>query len=248
MKKENVIKTKWHSIAEKFDARELRERGIIAGLAMVVVWSLINFTVIIPIEAEDKKLDKRMKSVQKELKNLQTQELVLAQALMNDPNASKKKQIRQLLAKLETLEKDLQELSVGLISAEKLPQALHDVLKNMGTLKLNGMQTQQPSRLHLQTSEEVATETLDEEEKAATQIDGDSEKELDTERVGVFKHSVIVQLEGNYFDVVNYLEALESLPWKIYWQGIDYEVKKFPKAKVTLEVYTLSTEEGLLGV
>ncbi|MFL0802092.1 MAG: hypothetical protein K6L81_00095 [Agarilytica sp.] len=230
----------WIKKTEVIDAKPVRERGIIALLILAVVWSGFNFAFLMPMDKEKSKLKLRMDSAEQELKKLTAQETVLAKALTNDPNAVKKKEINQLEKKLIDLEKNLQTLSAGLIPAGALPEALHDVLRNVGSLKLLGMQTLAPSKLQLVRAEQEETET--DEEK------GDDLAEDDVDNVGVFKHSVVVALEGKYFDVVSYLSALENLPWKFYWESIDYEVDKYPRARVLIEVYTLSTDEGVLGV
>ncbi len=229
----------WVKKTEIIDAKPVRERGIIALLVLAVVWSGFNFAFLMPLDKEKSKLKMRMDSAEQELQKLTAQETVLAKALTNDPNAVKKKEINQLEKKLVDLEKNLQTLSAGLIPAGALPEALHDVLQSVGSLKLLGMQTLAPSKLQLVRAEQDTGKDDEDDEALA---------EDDVDNVGVFKHSVVVALEGKYFDVVSYLSALESLPWKFYWESIDYEVDQYPKARVLIEVYTLSTDEGVLGV
>lgn len=234
----------WKKQCAVLDEKAMRERVIIALLVLAVMWTAFNFIFFAPLEKQKATLHERLTAVEKDMKTLSALETVLAKGITNDPNAQKKKEIERLEKKLSELEQSLQALSVGLIPAEELPLALHDVLQSIGSLKLVGMETLAPSRLQLQSTELFTT--------ATDQTSGEGrEKALEAdeiEHVGVFKHSVIVALEGQYFDVVSYLRALESLPWKIYWHSIDYEVLQYPKAKVLIEVYTLSTEEGVLGV
>ncbi len=240
----------WNAKAEIFDAKPIRERLIVAVLLLAVVWSAFNFTLLAPLENEKSKLHERLEVAESEIKKLSTMEMVLTKALSNDPNAQKKKEIDRLGKHLDDLEENLQALSVGLIPADELTLALHDVLHSLGSLKLVGMETLAPTQLRLSGAGEALLDGT-EEDGGSDDIDGNVELDESgkvIEQVGVFKHSVVVALEGKYFDVVNYLRALESLPWKIYWQGIDYEVLTYPKAKVLIEVYTLSTEEGVLGV
>ncbi len=234
----------WAKKTEIIDAKPVRERGIIALLILAVVWSGFNFAFLIPLDKEKVKLKGRMDHAEQELKKMTAQETVLAKALTNDPNAVKKKEINQLEKKLVELEKNLQTLSAGLIPAGALPEALHDVLKNVGSLKLLGMQTLVPSKLQLVRAEPDNKDYASKKDASDEDVLGED----DVDNVGVFKHSVVVALEGKYFDVVSYLSALESLPWKFYWESIDYEVDKYPNARVLIEVYTLSTDEGVLGV
>ena len=154
--------------------------------------------------------------------------------------------------RLASIDKNLEALSGGLIAAEKLPEVLHDVLNAKGRLSLLEMSTRAPGRLSLNPPhvEDLAVQQASESEVELNErLDqGLLPGRAKQENIGVFKHSVFVSLAGEYFDVLSYLQALERLPWKFYWEAIDYQVTDYPRAKVVIEVYTLSTEAGILGV
>jgi MSHA biogenesis protein MshJ len=57
-----------------------------------------------------------------------------------------------------------------------------------------------------------------------------------------------VELKGRYFDIVEYLKALEGLPWKVFWGEVSLESDKYPISKVSLVIYTLSRYPGWIGV
>jgi len=241
----------WNGIVEKVGAKTQRERIIISVLLLATVYFLFSFFVLVPLDREKTTLKNRIEIAEKEIKKFSAQELVLAQALSNDPNAAKKKEIDRMEARLKEIDKNLQALSTGLIAAGELPQALHDVLHSTGSLTLIGLQTMEPSRLNFRTETAVQSEIANKEgnsEEENREFLSIQQKDDAENGIGVFKHSVVVSLEGTYFDVIAYLIALEKLPWKIYWEEIDYQVKQYPMASVTIEVYTLSTEAGVLSV
>lgn len=240
------MKAQWTKLSEAFNAYTQRERVIIAVLVMVVLYGIFEIAFFSPANKAREALKARMNAAQLEVKKLSAQELVLAQALTNDPNTAKKLEIERLEIRTIELDKSLQKLAVGLIPAEKLPEALHDVLEKMDSLRLIGMETLAPTKLQLESP--LQPKINNEVSKAVAAAKGEELQEKEDENVGVFKHAVLVTVEGKYFDVVSYLKALEDLPWKIYWEGLDYQVNKYPKAKVTIEVYTLSTDKGVLGV
>ena len=66
------------------------------------------------------------------------------------------------------------------------------------------------------------------------------------QKVNLFRHGIRLQLEGGYFDVYQYLKALEALPRHFYWKGFDYRVVEHPKAAVAMEIYTLSTSKEFI--
>ena len=64
----------------------------------------------------------------------------------------------------------------------------------------------------------------------------------------LYRHGVELQLEGDFFETLRYLQALEELPWQILWGSLTYEVETFPRASITLRLNTLSTNAGWIGV
>ncbi len=66
------------------------------------------------------------------------------------------------------------------------------------------------------------------------------------QKVNLYKHGIRLQLEGGYFDVYQYLKALEALPRHFYWKQFDYQVKAYPGAVVEMEIYTLSTSKEFI--
>ena len=66
----------------------------------------------------------------------------------------------------------------------------------------------------------------------------------------LYRHGLQLTLEGGYFDLVGYLEAVQASGWQLHWSSLDYQVSEAGpgKARVRLELYTLSRRAGWLGV
>ena len=65
---------------------------------------------------------------------------------------------------------------------------------------------------------------------------------------GLFRHSMSLEIEGEYFDVLRYLEGLEGSQWAFNWRSLDYAVAEHPRARVRILVETLSDERSWIGV
>lgn len=64
----------------------------------------------------------------------------------------------------------------------------------------------------------------------------------------IYQHGLVLHFSGNYLATLNYLTSLEAMPWNFIWDGIDYQVKAYPMAEITLRVHTLSLEKSWLDV
>lgn len=62
----------------------------------------------------------------------------------------------------------------------------------------------------------------------------------------LFRHSVSVKLSGGFTALISYLEALENLQWKFYWDELNYRVQQYPNAEIELKVYTLSNHKAAI--
>lgn len=64
----------------------------------------------------------------------------------------------------------------------------------------------------------------------------------------LYRHGVELTLEGSYADLVAWLRAVEALPQRLLWGGVQFKVEQYPKATLTLRLYTLSLEHQWLQI
>jgi MSHA biogenesis protein MshJ len=64
----------------------------------------------------------------------------------------------------------------------------------------------------------------------------------------LYQHGLELRFSGNYSATLAYLKAVEAMPWNFFWDSIDYQVKNYPTAEITLRVHTLSLEKSWLDV
>jgi MSHA biogenesis protein MshJ len=215
-------------IQERIDARIMRERMLILLTVLAVVFMVWSFA--------QSPFDKKMQDTRAQLDSLATQRAALqsqisstTQSLLNNPNKIKNDQIEQLEADIRTLESQLQGVSQNLIKADQLPLALQEVLQKTDQVTL------------------LEVSTLPAQELQLVAADG-SVGATEENNAGVYQHVVELRVKGSFSQVVQLLISLERLPWRFYWQSLDYKVEQYPNAEIKLRVYTLSSEEGLFGV
>ncbi|MBT8109058.1 MAG: type II secretion system protein M [Gammaproteobacteria bacterium] len=69
----------------------------------------------------------------------------------------------------------------------------------------------------------------------------------DSRTATFYKHGLEIEFEGSYFACLEYLHAIETLPWRFYWQILDLEVIEYPTNRVRVEVSTLSLDKEWIG-
>ncbi|MBY5993139.1 type II secretion system protein GspM [Ferrimonas balearica] len=68
------------------------------------------------------------------------------------------------------------------------------------------------------------------------------------EEGGLYRHGVHLELEGSYFKLMDALERMEQLEQRFYWRLLDYQVTRYPKARLQLRLDTLGTEKEPIRV
>lgn len=222
-------------LQEKIDARVMRERVLILLTIVAFIFMIWSFLIQSSIDQKTQAAKDNLAALTTQRTTLQTQMTAITQNLLNDPNKQKKEQIEQLQTDIKGVEAQLQNVSHNLIKAEHLPQALQEVLQKTDSLTLLEVKTL-PAH-ELQFVEASPTTPHNPEQPATAEPNA-----------GVYQHVVELRVSGNYNQIVNFLMELERLPWRFYWQSLDYKVDHYPSAEVNLRVYTLSSEEGLFGV
>src|SRR5258705_398727 len=53
---------------------------------------------------------------------------------------------------------------------------------------------------------------------------------------GPYVHSLELIVEGNYLDVLRYLQTVEGLPWRFYWQVLELKTTEYPTNRVRIRL------------
>ena len=153
--------------------------------------------------------------------------------LAADPNIPYRSALLAASADREALLRQIDEGTAALITPEKMKAVLQSLLQAQQGLSLTGMQSfSEPVRLA--------------EASAATSTGG-----TQTELPAVlYRHGLVLQLEGGYFDLLQYLQAVHASGWKLNWDSLDYRVGEAGpgRAKISLKLFTLSRKAGWVGV
>ncbi len=217
-------------LMEQIDSRVMRERVLIFLSLLAVIFLLWHLLLQSPIDKTAARLDGEIAKLTKEQQDLEVKIATLMLAMASDPAITKRKEIDSLQASVAQVTALLSGLSQGLISAELLPKVLQDILARTASVQLLQVRTLPASELQLTAP--VASTTTG----------------IITSGTGVYKHSVLIRVSGSFTELVKLLQDIEALEWKFYWESLDYTVKNYPNAEIDIQVFTLSSEEGLLGV
>lgn len=225
MKQQLALETEYRKLSDKFDNTSTREQCLILICGLVVLVLLMYTFLLEPLFADSDKLQQNRQNAKKDISSLQLQVAQLSEKLNSDPNEPVNTRIADLEREIQNITLQLETQTSNLVPANKMAGMLESVLAGSKGLTLIELQSIAPVPILLEPA-----------------------KEGEESKAGLYRHGVTLIFEGKYFDIQEYLQKLESLPWKFYWKKFDYLVGDYPTASVELEIYTLSTNKAFIGV
>ena len=210
------------------DARTLRERVALILAVVVVIaytWLVFVFDVLDAGQEENARLiNNTVNQINSELTRNQN----IRDSYTRDPNAFIRTRITALEQDLREVDSTLLNLYGELILPQQMAGVLTEILQGETTLRLISFENLEPESL------------MDDEE---AQLQG-----FDDEQINVYRHGLRMVFEGDYLETIRFLRRVEGLYTSFFWDNLDFEVIEYPRASITLNIFTLSTQRGFIGV
>jgi len=212
-------------LADRYDALSLRERSLIA-VAVVGLIALIWHTVLMsPLERERRGREQRVAALRVETEQLAKAAEELEQRGHQDPDRATREAIDALGREIAAADGQLRDLTAGLIEPREMARVLEQILARKTELRLIALRS-------------LPGQPLLAAEPGATA----------PPQVQIYKHGVELELEGGYLPALRFLQALQALPWRFFWERLEYQVPEHPRGRLRMTLYTLSLQEGWIGV
>ena len=241
------MRNSWYFIKAKIDGLNLRER-VLVWFTIAILVTLASGTLIIdPFLSAKTQAQNELDSASKERTKTDNQYKKIKSDLSQDKNTALLIRIQQITQQVNQLNQQLG-INLDLIPAQEMADVLQKILAEQG------------NKLSLVQLESLPSTTLDNlgspaSEKSSEPIFGKTSENTSTRQTEINKsqtqlylQGTSIVLEGTFVDTLDYLDRLEKLPWKFIWDKLDYEVVAYPKAKISLTLYTLSTESNWIGI
>lgn len=218
-----------------FDVRPQGERFIIAGLGLGGLVYLFVVMLNDPAQQEIASLDGQLATVQRRLIEQQTSAAELQLSGVEDPDSFIRDRLTALIEEQSVVQSDIEALAGNLVSPNGMTQMLTGVLDSQEGLTLVKV-------------ENVAPEALT--DGVAVAPEGANAERTALRSIGfqVFRHGLILEFQGDYFSTLRYLLYLEEMEQSFFWDSFEFEQALWPEARIRLELHTLSSEEGFIGV
>lgn len=212
-------------LRRRFDARARRERLMMIAAAVAVCYLLADRIWLTPAFADWKAVHARQGAAAAALQRL-NDEIAQRVAQTRADAAQTERELVLWRDKVQQGETSLRTFGTSLVPATDILPLLDRMLAQVGGLRLRSMQS------------------LPRTELTATRADGTPAAANNGPTL--YRHGVELTVEGSFADLLAYLQALEDMPQRVLWGGVQLKVEQYPKALLTLRIHTLSLDRGWL--
>ena len=203
---------------DRIDALALRERVLLLAATVAILFLSVDSAGFQPTLKAQQVAEERISEMEMKLGALRQQAMLLSYKTDEDVLAARYSSRDTLAEELAALDARIVDQLGALVEPAQAAELLEQVLTRHRGLKI--------------TSLRASAEPLD-------QLAGNTEQ---AGKLGRYQLDLV--LEGGYLDLMRYLEALESMPWKFFWQTVDFRVNEYPRAVSRLQLYTLGAQDG----
>lgn len=224
----NKLRLQWQELLQKFDERKKSEKWIIVVLILALLVWLYTELQLAPLNAEKAGLAQQILASQTRLQAMQTREQIAIQSAQEDPDRAANDRLVRLIQDQQRAQGQIEELAGNLVTPYAMTQMLTTLLDRQPGLELVRVENKMPQPM-----------------RTASQVSGEGNS---APLAQVYKHGLLIEMQGDYFSLLNYLTYLENLSEQFFWDQVHFEQSAWPDATIILELHTLSTEEGFVGV
>jgi MSHA biogenesis protein MshJ len=153
---------------------------------------------------------------------------------MTEGMPAQMQQLTALRQRVATGEQEVRVFTSDLVDPKEMRLVLEELLRRQSGLKL-------VSATNLPANPLVEGNA----EPAPARDDGAKAKPADPQ---LYRHTLVLTLTGSYLDCLAYLQAVERLPWRLYWSRIEFKEDGYPRNDIVLELRTLSLDKEWIGV
>ena len=223
-----TLKMRTTKLLKSIDALTLRERLFVFAAALIVTGGAWEAFLAAPLEAREQLASEQVEATRERIEQLNTS-VQLAARGMSDGMPDHRDRLRALRERVAAAEETVRIFTTDLVAPDQMRFVLEDLIRRQRGLELVSISN-------------LAVRPMVDEAQAAEQPVADGRGP------SLYRHGVVLVLEGSYLDGLSYLEAIERLPWQLYWTRLEVETDEYPRSRIVIELNTLSLEEEWIGV
>ena len=266
MMKTPDLSARLRALGARIDARSLRERILLCAAAAALAFMLIDALLLGPALKTWQQTTRQHQEAQASIVRLQAE----ASQRLTEANQQQRRQQAELATwrqRVREGEAQLRSYEANLIGPDQMLPVLDKLLASHGQLKLRSMQPLARTDLLAGTapvgnaplpgsptlSQAVAATgaaNVSQHANTASKLPDNAKatQAAESQAPTLYRHGVQLTVEGSFADLLTYVQALEAMPQRMLWGDVNFKVEQYPRAALTLQLYTISRDRHWLEI
>ena len=211
--------TKLEPLLATVESLSLRERLLVFVTGLMLVGSAWYLGLMQPLDQQATRNRTEIASLRERIE-MYNQNLEVEVLQITGTDTAQREKLARIQGRLDEINERMGGYVAELIDPAQMSLVLQGLLKKQSKLRLIRIRNVSPKALS--ASADALTTTF-------------------------YRHGLEIEFEGSYLACLEYLEEIEDLPWRFYWQLLDIEVLEYPRNRIRLEVSTLSPVVEWIG-
>ena len=229
------------SVIQNLESRAQAEK-IIFMVVLIAVLALSYLSIgFDPIRADINTSRTGINGVNRQILVQQNSYAEKYDASLEDPDKFANDRLVVIARAQAQLQGEINSLAGDFVTPNEMINILTSVLERQAGLELVsfGNQSATPLREGVSNVAELlaATGAVNLDDVVTTGVSGQ-----------VYEHGLVIEFEGDFFNTLKYLRFLEDITGSFFWDSISFRQLDWPNAHIILEIHTLSTNQGFIGV
>lgn len=226
------MKQRLTKILENINRLSLRERLLLFAAGLVIVTGVWEAALAAPLDVRERIAADKIGALQDRIQALDTS-LTAAAAGMSEGMPNQFDRLKILRERVVSGDEELKVFTSDLVDPAEMRLVLEDLLRRQQGLRL-------VSATNLVARPLV---TADQSDPAAA-----TDEEAPADEPKLYRHTLVLTLQGSYLECLRYLQTVERLPWHLHWGRLELSVDEYPRSDIVLELRTLSLDPEWIGV
>jgi MSHA biogenesis protein MshJ len=220
--------------ADGIDSMALRERALFFGAVALVLMTLLQVFLLNPVLSRRNQLSAQIAQQEDETKAIQAQIQALVKPDAPDRDALNREKLMSLRERMAQLDRQLEQQQKQFVAPGRMAAMIENMIVKNRKLQLVSLRNL-PGDDQLEAVPGAAPAAAGSRPPAGGAR-------------GFYRHTVELSIRGNYFDLLDYLAALERMPEHLFWESLELNAAQYPHSVLKLTIYTLSQDKSWLTV
>ena len=248
-----IFKQPLDNLNARIEALSLRERALVLVASLALIYAVNAYAILPLFKNTQAKLSANIVLKEQQVKSIGVDLKRLVSMREQESDAANRARMASLQESIAEMQR-VPTLIAQLVAPTEMAQLVEHILagnRQVEVLRLENIEAElmnpapQEEGLTGQDGKQQTQQSSPQEKDAPPQP---AEKGKSRNDVSLYKHGMLIEVKGRYWDIVRLLQSIEDQPRKILWGEVSLTTDKYPLSAAEITLYTVNLEPAWITI